>query len=460
LVLIGGVALAVRVGYLLAYKHPVFIGGDPYWYHYGANLLADGHGVIDAYLYKRGITAQSATHPPGTLFVLAAASLLGMRSFFWHQLVMCLLGSLTVVIIAATANLIAGHRAGIIAGLLAAFYPNLWLNDALVVSETVVQLTTALTVLAAYRWWKKPTRGRAALVGAGAAACALTRAEAVLLVPLLVIPLILFSSSGLRWANRAKHALVSVGVCLAVMAPWVGYNLARFDRPEFLSSGFGSALAVANCDATYYGPLVGWWSQPCVLRLPPAKGDQSVIDNHDRAEALRYIRAHEDRLPAVVGARLGRVWGFFRPVQQIKLDMFETRELRFSEVGLAMFYALAAGTIGALWWMRRRRVPISPILAPILEVSISAVLVYGTTRFRASAEVVLVLGGAVGLTALVSRLQRPRASAELASGATGSPPAPTPESSATGALRRPSSNVPEAGETYPTRPRNRLPIDE
>ncbi len=134
--IVGAVALAGRVVYVLGWKHPVFIGGDAYWYHYGAQLLVDGHGFIDAYRYKIGIVAGTADHPPVTVLFLAFCDLFGMRSFFWQQLDMCVVGSCTVVLIAAIARQLAGRRAGLIAGVIAAFYPNLWINDAMVMSET------------------------------------------------------------------------------------------------------------------------------------------------------------------------------------------------------------------------------------------------------------------------------------------------------------------------------------
>ena len=403
LVVLGALALAVRVGYVLAYKHPVSVGGDAYYYHYGANLLVDGRGFIDAYRFHNGVIAQTADHPPGTILVLAAASALGMRSFFWHQLELCALGSVTVVVIAVIARRLAGPRAGVIAGIIAAAYPNLWFNDAMVMSETVVQLTTALAVLAAYRWWDVPTRRRAAVLGVAVAACALSRAEAVLFIPLLVAPLILLDRRR-AWRERVVEGLVAAVVAGAVLAPWVGYNLYRFEQPVTISTGFDPTAAVSNCDKVYYGEVTGYWWRPCILALPvPTHGDISTQEAQYRRAALHYISNHKRRLPAVVAARVGRTWGLFRPVQQIRLDTIETREIGFSKVGLAMFYALAVATALGVWLMRRRRVPVSPIMATIAVVTFATAITFGQTRYRASAEVVLVIGAAVAITALLQR---------------------------------------------------------
>ncbi len=419
LLCLGVIALAVRVGYVLVFKHPDYVGGDAYFFHHGANLLVDGKGFIDPYRLRNGVVAQSADHPPGTFFVLAFASLFGMRSFFWHQLEMCLLGSGTVVVIAVIANDLAGRAAGLIAGVVAAVYPNLWFNDAMVMSETLVQFTTAVVVLAAYRWWRQPTRGRAAWLGVAVAACALSRAEAILFVPLLVVPLILWDRRH-EWRERATQVVLSAVVCGLVIAPWVGYNLSRFNEPVFISSGLDPTVAVSNCDTVYYGPLLGYWSRPCILAMPvPRTGDVPAQEAAYRRLAVQYIKTHKSRLPTVVAARVARTFALFHPVQQIKLDEIETRELLFSEIGLAMYYVLLVGTAIGLWAMRRRKIPLSPIVAVIATVAAAVAITFGQTRYRASAEPVLVIGAAVGFAEAV-RLARGRRVVDVDSAAAGS----------------------------------------
>lgn len=425
---IGLFALAVRVTYLLAFKHPVSIGGDAYYYHYGANLLVKGYGFIDAYRFHNGVIAQTADHPPGTILVLAAASVFGMRSFFWHQLEMCLMGSATVIVIAVIARQLAGWRAAVIAGVLAAIYPNLWFNDAMVMSETLVQFTTALAVLAAYRWWADPTRRRVAVLGVAIGACSLARAEALLFVPLLLIPLILLDRRA-AVRERVLQVVLAGATTAVVIAPWVGYNLSRFAEPVTISSGFDPTVTVSNCDKVYYGELTGYWWRQCILDLPvPTKGDIPGIEAQYRKDAFRYIDAHKSRVPTVVVARILRTWGLFRPIQQIRLDTIETRELRFSELGLGMYALLGLGTLAALGGLRKRRIPVSPILATVGTVTFATAITFGQTRYRASAEVVLVLGAAIAAAWVAGRVLGPDpepgpALAELPA----PPPVPPPE---------------------------------
>ena len=70
---------------------------------------------------------------------------------------------------------------------------------------------------------------------------ALTRAESLLLVPLLLVPLALWLR-GPAMRRRLQLLAIAVGATLLTIAPWVGYNLARFERPVFLSSNLEPTL--------------------------------------------------------------------------------------------------------------------------------------------------------------------------------------------------------------------------
>src|SRR5262249_61256158 len=92
--------------------------------------------------------------------------------------------------------------------------------------------------------------------------------------------------------------------------------------------------------------------------------DDSQFDTAARRKGLDYIRDHLDRFPVVVAARVGRIWGVFRPQEDIENDIFFERRGTFpSWSGAIMYYALLPAAIYALVIMRRRRVPISPMIA-------------------------------------------------------------------------------------------------
>ncbi len=69
-----------------------------------------------------------------------------------QRLTMTVFGAGVVLLIGLIGRAVAGNRAGLIAAGIAALYPNLWINDGLVMSETLATLAVALAILLAYRF--------------------------------------------------------------------------------------------------------------------------------------------------------------------------------------------------------------------------------------------------------------------------------------------------------------------
>jgi hypothetical protein len=202
----------------------------------------------------------------------------------------------------------------------------------------------------------------------------------------------------------------------------------------FISTGLGVTLASADCATTWSGPNEGYWSMPCALAyasLPTVNthADESVEGAELEHLALEYVRHHENRLVPVTLAKIGRAFAFFHPLQQIQLDSFvETRPYRWALVGLGMYYALFALSIGGAIVLRRRRIPSFPLWAVGLDVVFSCALTFGQTRYRTTFEVCLVLMASVQLEWFWSKLRPGRDPAPAASSALtpGSDP-PVPE---------------------------------
>ena len=169
-------------------------------------------------------------------------------------------------------------------------------------SEGTAQATTALTVLFAYRFWKKRTLGSAAWLGVGIALATLSRAEAILLPVLMMVPMVLWMKK-MAWKRRISLILVSGLTTVVVLAPWVGYNLSRFAKPVTVSSGFDVTLLSANCPTTYYGPFRGYWAAICVIYVPRKYKDLSLQAQVYRKLAYDYIDSHKRELPMLTLAR-------------------------------------------------------------------------------------------------------------------------------------------------------------
>jgi len=381
-------------------------GGDAYYFHYEANLLASGHGFIDPFLYYRHPpqVIQSADWPPLFVFVLAAAAAVGVKTFFAQRVWCCVIGAAAATVCGLTGRQMAGRRAGLIAAFLVAVYPNIWMSDELALSETLTPLLVAVVLLCTYRFWKRPSVRGALGLGAVMGVAALGRDELALLIPLILLPLTLMAR--VSWRTRVACAGLGTLAALTVIAPWVGYNMSRFEKPVFISSGLGITLASANCDQTWSGEFEGYWSVTCARRAPIDKhADRSVQSAQAQSYALHYIRTHEDRLLRVELARLGRAFGAFHPLAQVSLDSYvETRPYRWALVGLGMYYILAALALGGTLRLRRRRVPVFPLVAVGIDVVATVLVSFGQTRYRTAFEVALVLLAAVQLDAMWGRL--------------------------------------------------------
>ena len=407
LAVIAVAGFALRVAYVFHTRH-LSIGGDAFYYHQQANYLAQGRGFVEPFSYaKTGRAMPSAYHPPLWTLYLTLFSLAGLKSWTVHRLAGCLLGTSTIVLVGLLGRRIGGPKAGrtvgLVAAAIAAFYPFLWINDVLGMSESMVLLTCVGVMLLAYKLIERPTLIRAALLGGACALAALSRSEQILLLPLLVVPIIaLLRKQGLR----RQFALLTVSglTAVVVLSPWVVRNIVTFDHPVFLSSNVEPTLVVSNCPTTFdpHSAFYAFWDIKCFSQTPLAgdESDQNVVWRH---QALTFLSHHKSQAVGVGVARVGRMWNVFRPVENMHLDLIEDHPLWVSQSGLAVFaflvpLALAGGVI-----LRRRRIPLLPLTAFMIVVTATAVITYGATRFRAPAELSLVLLAAVAIEALATR---------------------------------------------------------
>jgi 4-amino-4-deoxy-L-arabinose transferase-like glycosyltransferase len=445
--IVGAMALAlvIRLAYAIAFKWNNPVGGDAAYYHFQANALAQGLGFVDpwSWAWRKTGVFDGAEHPPLYTIFLAVPSVLGFDTVREHLVSGTILGSLGCGVIGFAGRAVAGARAGIIAAFIAAVYANLFMNDGLIVSETMTALLVGFVVWFAYRFWRTPTMGNAALLGAAAGLLTLTRAELVLYFPIVVLPLAL-RARGLDTRERVKRAVVVVVVAAIPVLPWVGYNLSRFNEPVTLSTGGDFTLANTYCDSTFYGERTGWWDIRCMDDRWALPGDESEVSKHFRQEGLDYLSAHLDRFPVVVAVRVARMWDVYAPIQKLNWDTIEQGRSPTAVAGLALgqFYVLVIVAIVGLVMLRRRKVIIYPLIGLAVTCTAAAMIAFGSTRYRVPAEIAIIIAASVPLAALLDRW--------FPSGRSAAPPAageePTPSDG-------PASGGGTAQEAEPTAPR-------
>jgi len=474
---IAALAACVRFGYVLTAKRTETLDpdsvfpGDQFYYALAGDALADGRGFVVPWHHisvsaadrvaseplEHGLAAQAAAlaaphaadHPPLTALAAAPAGFLPGppgSHVLEQRLTMAALGVVAVVLIGLLGRAVAGRAVGLAAAGLAAVYAGLWVNDALVMSETLVAVTTAGALWAAVRYRRAPSLWVIAELGAWLGAAVLTRAELVLLFPLIVVPLVWACHSS--WRTRLAQAAVAAAVAVGLCAPWVAANLVRFNEPVLLSTNVGTTLAGANNPQTYRGDSIGLWTLEHAEATVDIDGlDQSEVSSAYTSAAADFALGHPERWPAVVAARVGRVWSIYRPLQMAGYNQGEGREVWASLLALGGYLVLApAAACGFLILRRNRRevvlgssarlVPCREVAladggepgeaalgssarlvparlgscrldmwllaAPFVHVTLVAAAFYGLVRLRVPAEVALVVLAAVALTSVRS----------------------------------------------------------
>jgi len=404
LALIALLALAARVVVaLVAGFHAEGTLSDSLNYHLLGAGLADGQGYVRAFdRVISNVRVPTAEFPPLFPMVLAVLDRIGIDRVRGQEVALASLGSVTVVLVGCIGREIADARTGLVAAGLAASYPMLVLPDATLQSEGVYGALVAATLLAVLVARRSERRVVPWLVvGAGIGLAALTRSEAVLLLPLVVLPV-----------TRAWRPLALTAVAtLAVLAPWFVRNAIALDRPVLLSNNSGTLLAGANCADSYHGDGTGLWSFGCTLRVPIRTRNETRRTQLLTTAGVDYAKAHASELPRVATVRVLRTFGAWRPRQQLHEEAREGRSHILLVAGYVVYVVVlllaAAGVVVA----RRRRVPIGALLGGIGLVVLTSAATYGNERFRIAAEPSLLVLAAVAVASIMHGGARRRAPA-------------------------------------------------
>lgn len=399
--LLVGLGAAIRIVYVLTkWNRPLGLN-DSLYYSGQAYQLAHGSLFRELFVNQPG-----AEHGPLTSLLMAPVSF-GDDYVRWQRLVTLACGIALVWLLGKLGARLGGSKVGICAAGIAAVAPNLWMNDGLVMSESISMLLVACVLWCALGAVDVATRRSFVLLGLALGLAALARSELIVLVPLVLV-----------WLGlcRRRHSvavwptvLPVAAVVAAVLLPWVAFNLARFENPVFLTTNDGTTWLGANCDSTYGGEGVGGWNLSCVFADPDYRMDEepSVRAARQRSIAAHYVRGHLGDVPSVVLARVGRTLDLHGLRDLVHQDVGEERPEWAAWAGIVSFWMMAAASVfGAPLLGRRNR---WLLLLPCLVVACTTVLFYGGHRIRSSAEPSMVLFSALAVVAHVEAVGRRRA---------------------------------------------------
>jgi len=409
-------ALVVRLAWALS-RPEQFTFADSGRYHGVARRIASGRGITlergYRYLLPGGddVEVYHAHSDPGYSVVIAGMISVGLGSPRAIRAMQALLDTGTVVLVMLLAwrifgrrkgggDDLAGRRAGVAAGAVAAFEPLLVFHTGMVLTETLftLLLTGALLALVMSRRSAADdtappdsavvTDGRdllaAAAWGALAAVGSLVKSAFFMFLPRVAAADVVIARGSER-RERLKRQLLALGVWAAVLAPWTIRNAVLLG--EFIPTTTRNGIAL-------YGSLApdatGGWDPCCdswpVDELAPL--DEVGRDRLLRRRALESAAANPLRTLGLAFVKEAKIWS---PVPWARAY----RSAAYWLVGIAGFIMLiGAAAWGAVvrrgewraWW---------PMLAPAAYLTILMLVFAGSVRYRVPAHAALaVLAGA------------------------------------------------------------------
>ena len=146
-------ALSLRIIVILLSRDEG-VGGDGFTYFLQAKLNDTGKWFV---VFNGG---PEALHPPAWVLLLTAWEWTGQHSLLSLQVLACLVGTATVVVVGLAGRRLGGDRVGLIAAGIAAVYAGFWVYERALFSETLLLLVIATVIFLAYGYLSCPSVGR------------------------------------------------------------------------------------------------------------------------------------------------------------------------------------------------------------------------------------------------------------------------------------------------------------
>lgn len=357
-----------------------------YWFI--AASLASGEGLLD----DMGFRASRMPLYPAylSLFVPAENGVLLAKGSQWF------LGALAAPFIAATGFLLAGRRAGVLAGILVAFDPFLIFFSSLLLTETM-----AITVLCALWFFlvkilsaKAPASWDNWLCVGIASAIGVYLRESNLG---LILVSIIFTVAVRKWSKSAWQGGAIALLCVAVaLFPWAFRNYRVLGEWCWLTTRGGISLydgvGPQATGASDLGPI-------------QSSGEAAVLsetqwNQHFKQKAWIAIRNDPNRILRLAATKLSRMWN---PLPNV--EAYRRGYARWISAAWTLPFFLFA-IIGALKWLLENgrsgwRVVLF-LLLPAIYFSLLHSVYVGSVRYRLPAMPLLAL-----LAALAFSKRRP-----------------------------------------------------
>jgi 4-amino-4-deoxy-L-arabinose transferase-like glycosyltransferase len=405
-------ALLVRIIY------NVTVARDYYPLYDSIAYQSIGFNVLDEHCFCLHPYITTVYRAPLWPWLIAGISLLVGRGNFYDRLFLSCTGAGTCVFIYLFARDLFQKRIGLIAGLIACIYPALYMYDGWMYTES---LYTFLLIAICYCIYciqcNKGQRKRLwSACGGLLALLTLTRPNGIIVIALVLAWTLLMTWSKLLHMRALRNVALTILIACALIAPWTIRNYLVSHSFVPVATGDGTVLLGAYNDQMLNSPNnKGSWvnpltTSPLLLRPFPLYTCNAVCEVQreevSKNGALQWIHAHLSSMPVMMVYHFINFWT--PNTREADMPMYRFPGQISSQIQLILAQTLPVpifllAVLGLVVTLKRRwRELLFPYAILLLTLG-EALTYYGSSRFRAPVEPILILLAAGGLWWLTER---------------------------------------------------------
>jgi 4-amino-4-deoxy-L-arabinose transferase-like glycosyltransferase len=413
-----GVALVLRVAWVLyAARVPRGLHDPSFYYLYGEQL-ARGHG------YRLPDGSVTAYYPPGYSMALTPFFWLAYHTPLHHlrevevgiAVTLNIAWSLASIVLAfLVGRRVSGSsRGGYVAAAVLAMWPNLIFHTAVALTETLfLFLLLVVLHLASCAPWsdRRWEPWRIVAVGVVLGAATLVRPVTLPIFPALAVA---FAVARFGWRRALAVAGAVTAVAVAVLVPWVVRNAIVMDSVTLFTNTGDNLCMSRRVGGSGAFEFPNERCFPDRFTAIPRPRSEIERDAYGRKLAIDFVKAHPGEEARLVFRRIGATFRSdadgIAAVESYGDDPFLAHGTRDLLQRTATAYGALAGLAGiaGLALIARRRGPVDALLVLVAAgLLIPPLAFFGDPRFHVPAVPI----AAIGVGVLVSRLSASRSPA-------------------------------------------------
>ena len=329
------------------------------------------------------------------------------------RLLLCVVGSCTCGLLYLFTKALFGKRTGLVAGITGAIYPFLFMYDGLLYSESLYIALLLALCYTLYHLQRSPRTSLMALSALLITLLSYTRPNGIAFLPMFALWLLILGwRKEITWHTVRKSVMLVTLLTLVLLAPWTLRNFKDTHTLLPIATGDGKVLLGAynyeTADPVYQdGYYAGIWIIPTEAtpwipaHFPQACPASCEVkrDTAYKAAALQWLQENSPDIPYLLSQHFINIWQVVPQEADLAINRFPDRSssafvVLMMETMTPLLFAL--GLLGLVITRRRWRELLFVYLVVLMTLA-ECLALYGSARFRAPIEPLIILSASGAL---------------------------------------------------------------